>query len=157
MRILFVCLGNICRSPAAEAVFKKILETQGISKFVQVDSAGTSGFHQGRPADSRMIEHAKKRGVDITSLSRKFTADDFLNFDRIYVMDKSNECDVLMLAKNREDKEKVKLFLDACNSEHSEVPDPYYGGSDGFELVLDLLDANCRVLVEDIRSKLKRG
>lgn len=148
-RVLFVCLGNICRSPAAEAVFqKKIDDAQLTSSFV-VDSAGTSAYHAGEKADARVREQAKKRGIDVTSISRQFLKEDFTRFDYIIVMDDSNYENVLSLDIRHEYHHKVHKMTDYCSSKFSgfeHIPDPYYGADDGFNLVLDLLDDACQGL-----------
>ena len=138
-KILFVCLGNICRSPAAEGVFCSMVERKD---FV-IDSAGTSGLPQGEPADSRMIEHARKRGIALTSLSRPFVREDLDRFDHILVMDDKNLRDVLAMA-NHDQAKKVRKITDYCTRlKYDHVPDPYYGGAQGFDLVLDILDDAC--------------
>ena len=151
MRLLFVCLGNICRSPAAEGVFLEKLSSQGLEDKVFVDSAGTSGFHEGAKADSRMRQHAEQRGIELVSRSRKFHKSDFEKFDLILVMDHSNKEDVLLLAESDDHRSKVKLMLEYGQSDYTEVPDPYYGGAEGFELVLDLLDESCDKLLQSLK------
>jgi len=142
IRILFVCLGNICRSPSAEAVFRAYAEKKGEGGRFEIDSAGTSDYHEGQPADSRMMEHASKRNYHLTSISRPFRPEtDFDHFDYIIAMDKENLNDLRFMARNRSDLNKLRLMTDfsiRCN--YPSVPDPYYGGSDGFELVLDILE-----------------
>ena len=145
-KVLFVCLGNICRSPAAEAVFKKVLQDKNITNQFHIDSAGTSGIHAGERADSRMISAAKKRNIDITSISRKFLKSDFREFDYVLVMDDSNYQNVISLTENETDIKKVSLMTDYCSLnfvKYHKVPDPYYGGEEGFEIVLDILDNAC--------------
>ncbi len=151
-KILFVCLGNICRSPSAEAVFKGIIEKQGLSDRYEVDSAGTSGWHAGEPADQRMQSHAIKRGYNLTSLSRKFEPSyDFDHFDLVIGMDESNISNLKRMARNANDLAKIYKMTDFCREfAYNEVPDPYYGGSAGFELVLDLLEDSCKGLLEKI-------
>ncbi|CAM1365290.1 putative Protein-tyrosine-phosphatase [Tenacibaculum litopenaei] len=141
MKILMVCLGNICRSPLAEGILKS-----KVSSEVEVDSAGTAGYHEGELPDTRSIAVAKKYGIDITNQrSRKFTVADFDYFDLIYVMDDSNYHNVLSLARNDEDALKVKMILSELGST-ANVPDPYYGGTDGFENVYAMLDDACDVI-----------
>jgi protein-tyrosine phosphatase len=154
MKILMVCLGNICRSPLAEGVLRHQLNEAGI-KHVTVDSAGTSGHHSGENPDPRSIRNAKKNGVDISSLvSRKFTPADFDNFDRIYVMDQSNYRDVLSLAQDDEHRNKVELFLNISSpGKNKAVPDPWYGGEEGFQRVFDLVHETCCILVDQIKSQ----
>ena len=148
-KILMVCLGNICRSPLAEGIMRVKL-----SKDFIVDSAGTGGWHSGELPDKRSISTAKNRGLDITSQrARQFKISDFDTFDYIYVMDNSNYKDVMALAPNEEAKSKVKLILNELfPNENVDVPDPYYGGQDGFENVFDMLNEACDV----IAGKLKR-
>ena len=142
-----VCLGNICRSPLAEGIMRSKL-----SEDYTVDSAGTGGWHAGELPDKRSIATAKNRGLDITNQrARQFKRSDFEIFDHIFVMDNSNYKDVLALAPNEEAKSKVKLILNEIfPNENVDVPDPYYGGQDGFENVFDMLDQAC----EEIARKL---
>lgn len=147
-RILMVCLGNICRSPLAEGILQSKLPK---NNFI-VDSAGTSGWHAGELPDKRSIETAKNRGLDITyQRARQFKVSDFDTFDYIYVMDMSNYKNVVALTQNNTQKQKVKLILNELfPNENIEVPDPYYGGQDGFEQVFDMLDKACDVIVEKL-------
>ena len=141
MKILMVCLGNICRSPMAEGIMRKL----GGDK-IEVDSAGTAGYHIGSQPDKRMIATAFEHGIDISNLTaRQFQADDFDLFDVIFAMDSSNYRDIISLAKNDIDKQKVKMML-----ENGYVPDPYYGGDEGFEHVYQLLHESCRKFLENI-------
>ncbi len=143
-----VCLGNICRSPLAEGILKSKVN----SSKVLVESAGTGGWHVGELPDSRSIEVAKKHGLDITDQrGRKFSPYDFELYDLIYVMDNSNYRDVTKMAKNDSERQKVKLILNEIfPGENVDVPDPYYGGDQGFENVYQMLDEAC----EKIASKL---
>ena len=145
-----VCLGNICRSPMAEGILKSKID--GLA--IEVDSAGTGAYHVGDNPDYRAVVTARKYGVDISRLvARQFTVDDFDNFDVIYAMDRSNLQNILALARNENDKQKVKLFLDALlNDSESEVPDPYFGGDQGFEHVYNLIDAATDKIVENAQS-----
>lgn len=151
-RVLFVCLGNICRSPSAEAVFNGIVKNAGKQKQFEVDSAGTSGWHAGGPADSRMQSHAIKRGFNLTSLSRKFNPNtDFDYFDYIIGMDDENMHNLKNMARDGSDLQKLYKMTDFSKvMSYDEVPDPYYGGEAGFELVLDLLEDACEGLLEKI-------
>lgn len=138
MKILSVCLGNICRSPLAEGIIAAKADEYGV--YVESDSAGTSGWHNGEAPDSRSIQIAKERGIDIShQRSRKFTVEDFDNFDLILVMDQSNLRDVLSLARDDQDRNKVKMILNYTHpGENRKVPDPYYEG--GFDYVYDLIE-----------------
>ncbi|MBJ6369002.1 low molecular weight phosphotyrosine protein phosphatase [Snuella sp. CAU 1569] len=141
-----VCLGNICRSPLAEGILRSKLPH---NKFT-VDSAGTANYHTGNPPDKRSIAIAKKYGLDISNLQgRQFTALDFDRFDMIYVMDESNYNNVISLARSQEDIDKVKMILNEIypNQNYS-VPDPYYGGNEGFENVYKMLDEACSIIAE---------
>jgi protein-tyrosine phosphatase len=147
--LLFVCLGNICRSPSAEAVMNGKLKGVGLEKIVLCDSAGIIGFHSGEPADFRMQKHALQRGYVLTSLSRKVKPDsDFDRFDMIIGMDDQNIRDLNALARSDDDRKKIFRMTDFCSQKiYSHVPDPYYTGSKGFELVLDLLEDACDGLI----------
>ncbi len=152
--ILFICMGNICRSAAAEAVLKKYLSNAKLDSACNVDSAGIISYHAGERADSRMIEHAFARGYSVTSISRPVTAADFAEFSHIIAMDNANVEGLKKVASSNEDLAKISKLTDYCSPEFlrangypSEVPDPYYGGSHGFELVLDMLeDASTNIL-----------
>lgn len=153
--ILMVCLGNICRSPLAEGVMRHKLEEAGIST-IKVDSAGTSGFHVGEHPDSRSVQNAKSHGIDISKLrARQFSASDFDNFDLIFVMDSSNYQDVIKLARTKEEEAKVELLLNRKWPEKNlAVPDPYFGGGDGFEKVFQLVDQACDEVVKEVIGKM---
>ena len=144
-----VCLGNICRSPLAEGILQSKVNQENI----QVDSAGTAAYHVGQLPDVRSIEVAKKNGIDLTNQrARKFTVNDFDTFDLIYAMDTSNFQNILALARNMEDESKVQLILNEIDSNSNmSVPDPYYGGDDGFEKVYKMLNRACDI----IASKMK--
>ncbi|KAG0614794.1 hypothetical protein M758_6G203600 [Ceratodon purpureus] len=159
--VLFVCLGNICRSPTAEAVFRDVVEKRKLDSLFNIDSAGTIDYHEGNPADPRMKAAALKRGVKLTSISRPIRSSDFEEFDLILAMDKSNRADILTAYEswNRRaplpagSKEKVKLMCSYCTKHNvDEVPDPYYGGPAGFEKVLDLLEDACEGLLASIQE-----
>lgn len=140
MRVLMVCLGNICRSPMADGWLRHKVAKYDLD--ILVDSAGTSGFHVGEKPDPRMRKWAQEYQVDLDELrARQFTVEDFDRFDTIFAMDRSNLQNILKMARNESDKQKVKLLLDELYpNEGKEVPDPYYGGSDGFIHVIELLD-----------------
>jgi protein-tyrosine phosphatase len=152
--ILFVCLGNICRSPSAEAVLKAKIKKYGLENRYYVDSAGITGFHAGEPADSRMKQHASKRNYNLTSISRPINPDtDFDDFDYIIGMDDQNMIDLKRLATNKSDLVKLSKMTDYCTKYvNDSVPDPYYGGASGFELVLDLLEDACEGLINRINN-----
>lgn len=149
--ILFVCQGNICRSPSAEAVFNTMLHEAGLENEVQCDSAGTISYHNGEPADARMQTHARQRGYRLTSISRKIVRSDFENFDLVIAMDGDNLSDLENFASTEEAQNKIRLMTDYCTNLNPDcVPDPYYGGDAGFELVLDILEDACRGLLDEI-------
>ena len=151
MKILMVCLGNICRSPLAEGLLRdKVQELD-----VETDSAGTSAYHVGEAPDPRMIKTGRSKGVNISDLrGRQFVVSDFDEFDKIYVMDASNYRNVINLARNDEDKAKVDFILNELHpGSNSEVPDPYYGGDRGFENVYNMLDQ----ATDNILKKLHDG
>ena len=155
-KVLFVCLGNICRSPAAEAVMQKYITQAELNNSIQLDSAGTSGYHAGEPADKRMIARALHRNIDIPSISRQFVAKDFERFDLIVVMDDSNYENVLTLdPKNQYASKVVKMtdFASGKFTDYDHVPDPYFGGGEGFEVVLDLLENCCHNLLSHLNKK----
>ena len=148
--ILFVCLGNICRSPAAEGIFKKQIKEAGLENKISCDSAGTSAYHAGQPSDSRMRESAFARGYSLESLSRPFIKEDFDRFDLLVVMDESNYRDVVAMAETPEDIKKIQMMLGYCTIHEgvNEVPDPYY--NDKFEYVMDLLEDSCNGLLKSL-------
>lgn len=150
MKILMVCLGNICRSPLAEGILAHKAAERGID--IEVDSAGTSGWHEGELPDARSIEVGLKYGVDLRSQrSRKLVQSDFQAFDIIYVMDASNETNTLALARNAEEEAKVKMILNESNpGMNLDVPDPYYGGDQGFENVYQMLDDACEAVLNKL-------
>jgi protein-tyrosine phosphatase len=151
-QILFVCLGNICRSPSAEAVFNALIQKEGLESEFQSDSAGTAAYHAGEPADYRMMQFAQKRGYHLTSISRKIDPKtDFDRFDYIIGMDRQNVRDLKSIARNEADRGRIYLMTDFCSSENFDsVPDPYYGGAAGFELVLDILEDACSGLIRKL-------
>ncbi|MBT4737654.1 MAG: low molecular weight phosphotyrosine protein phosphatase [Flavobacteriales bacterium] len=145
MRILMVCLGNICRSPLAEGILKN--KTQNLD--VYVDSAGTASYHVGNLPDSRSIEIANKNGIDLTDQrARQFSEKDFDDFDKIYAMDTNNYSNIISLARNQSDRDKVDVILNELTPKsYDSVPDPYYGAGDGFQIVYDMLDNACDAIV----------
>lgn len=149
-RVLFVCLGNICRSPAAEGVFRQLAADEGVD--VYIDSAGTGAWHVGNPPDTRMIAAARRRGYDLSrQRARKVEFSDFYEFDYLLAMDLSNHANLLSMATPDRDCD-IRLFLDFAQGEEREVPDPYYGGDDGFDHVLDLIEAASRGFLEHLRN-----
>lgn len=149
VRILMVCLGNICRSPLAHGILASKLDPE----YFEVDSAGTSNYHISSLPDKRSIAVARKNGLDITNQrGRQFKVDDFEVFDFIYVMDKSNFENVIKMARNVEDISKVKLILNESQSVRNlEVPDPYYGGDSGFDDVYNMLDEACNIIAKRLK------
>jgi protein-tyrosine phosphatase len=156
-QVLFVCLGNICRSPAAEGVFLACLESAGVANRFAVDSAGTGGWHVGKPADPRMRAAALRRGLELTSRARQLQADDLLRFDHILTMDADNLAAVEAMAHRlktagRVPRARIEPLVRYCRRHQvHEVPDPYYGGDRGFEEVLDLLEDACGGLMEALQ------
>ncbi|MCB1308876.1 MAG: low molecular weight phosphotyrosine protein phosphatase [Leptospiraceae bacterium] len=139
--VLFVCLGNICRSPAAEGTFRHLVSAAGLEKYFHIDSCGTSAYHIGEPANANSRRVAKKRGFDLHSRARQFHRADFQKFDYILAMDRSNYADLMRLAESGPDKERVHMYRKFDPEVHTEdsVPDPYYGGPEGFEEVQDIV------------------
>lgn len=154
IRVLFICMGNICRSPTAEAVFRHYVENAGLSGQIMIDSAGTHDFHIGESPDSRTQRAALQRGYDMGSLrGRQVEADDFIHFDYVLAMDMSNLAILKRLAPSGS-KAQVGLFLEyARHHAEREVPDPYYGGANGFERVLDMAEDAAEGLLQHIRRQ----
>jgi protein-tyrosine phosphatase len=144
-----VCLGNICRSPLAEGILKSK------TKNLKVDSAGTAGYHIGKQPDIRSIDIAKKHDIDLTSQrARQFSTRDFDDFDKIYVMDNDNYSKIISLARNQEDMDKVDLILNEIYpKEYKSVPDPYYGGDEGFQNIYNLLETSCEVIAKKYETR----
>jgi len=143
-----VCLGNICRSPLAEGILKN--KTQNLDVFV--DSAGTASYHVGNLPDSRSIEIANKNGIDLTNQrARQFSEKDFDDFDKIYAMDTNNYSNIISLARDQSDRDKVDVILNELTPKsYDSVPDPYYGAGDGFQIVYDMLDNACDAIVRKL-------
>ncbi|MBA2375100.1 MAG: low molecular weight protein-tyrosine-phosphatase [Rubrobacteraceae bacterium] len=152
VRVLFVCLGNICRSPVAQGVFEELVKREALDDEIFADSAGTGTWHLGHPPDERAAESALRRGLDISSQkARRLSPDDFDRFDYVLTMDKENFRKVSSMASGEAE---VRPFLDyAKDSPESEVPDPYFGGGRGFERVLDLVEEASEGLLEEIKKK----
>ncbi len=161
MRILFVCLGNICRSPTAEGVMRHKLRAAGLGDDVDVESAGTGGWHVGHPPDERATAAAAARRIELTGAARRFEADDFDDFDLIIAMDRQNLEDMRVLAPHAAAEGRLGLLREydplAVDAGDLEVPDPYYGGGEGFEEVLDLVDRACDGLLAEVREALSRS
>lgn len=154
-RILFVCLGNICRSSSAEGVMRSLVEEAGLQDRVRIDSAGILSYHQGELPDPRMRRHAARRGYDLTHRSRPVTTDDFFDFDLIIGMDDQNIQDLMDRAPSVESCAKIHRMTEYCRSHPGadHVPDPYFGGAEGFERVLDLLEDACQGLLDTLSDK----
>lgn len=151
--ILFVCLGNICRSPTGEGVLQSIVDQQGISEKISIDSAGTIGYHDGKPADSRMRAAAKNRGYELLSRSRKIIYSDLETFDLVIAMDRENLQDIQAI--HPEPSATIKLLSSYLGDDWpSDVPDPYYGGEAGFEYVLDMIEAACPNIIAELEADL---
>ena len=157
VKILFVCMGNICRSPMAEGVFRRMLEDVGLAEQVYVDSAGTHSYHIGAPPDTRSQATALRRGVDLRNLrARLVTASDLAEFDYVLAMDRDNFEHLRVLCPDPQLQRRVQLFLDfAPDLPEREVPDPYYGGSGGFERVMDLVEEAAQGLLIQIRERYR--
>ena len=153
VKVLFVCMGNICRSPTAEGVFKHIVRQSGLENTIHIDSAGTHAYHVGEPPDARAQLAAGKRSFDLSDQrARKVRAEDFHLFDYVLAMDSSNYAELEMICPPGQE-EKLRLFLEfATTFEEREVPDPYYGGDQGFEHVLDLVEDASRGLLASIKT-----
>jgi len=151
--VLFVCMGNICRSPTAEGVFRHFVDEAALGDRIEIDSAGTHAYHVGEPSDRRSRSAAQRRGMSLEGITaRRVTDEDFENFDYVIAMDRDN----LQILVDRADAtyhERISLFLEFADVSEDEVPDPYYGGSAGFERVLDLVEEASRALLETLRSK----
>lgn len=156
MNILFVCLGNICRSPLAEAVFTSLLIREGLDGSFHVDSAGTAGYHQGEAADPRSRACARRHGLEITHRARALVESDFSRFDLLVAMDEANAAELRRRAPDAASRRKVRLLRDWDPSGPGEVPDPYYGDEDDFEHVWHLCDRSCPRLLEEVTMKVNR-
>jgi protein-tyrosine phosphatase len=154
--VLFVCLGNICRSPLGEGILAHRLEEEDLSDRVRVDSAGTGAWHQGEPPDPRSIEVATRHGITLRGLARRVSLEDFHEFDYIFAMDRTNLHDLRHLESQGEAGALLTLFreFDPHQDGDLDVPDPYYGGPDGFDLMFDMIDRTCAAFVEHLLSEL---
>lgn len=154
-KLLFVCMGNICRSPAAHGVMHKLM-TEAEFEGLHIDSAGTGGWHAGNLPDDRMRKHASKRGYVLDHIARQVRASDFLEYDLILVMDQDNLREIRTFCREESLMSKVRLFCEfAKDRSEKHVPDPYYGGDAGFEQVLDIVENGCRHLLEHVREKAR--
>jgi protein-tyrosine phosphatase len=154
VRVLFVCMGNICRSPTAHGVFRSMVNEAGLDHLIEIDSAGTHAYHVGNSPDRRAMATAASRGIDLSDLeARRVESEDFASFDYVIAMDQDNFLSLSEICPD-EHIAKIQLFMDfAPQMRTREVPDPYYGGKAGFERVFDLVDAASRALLEDIRRR----
>ncbi len=156
VRVLFVCLGNICRSPTAEGVMRALVAQAGLEGRVRLDSAGTGAWHVGSPPDARASAAAQSRGIALSGKARQVTETDFLDFDLLVAMDRSNHSDLLAQAPGESEREKVRLLREfdpaSAATGDLDVPDPYYGAHDGFGEVLDLVRAGCEGLLAEIEA-----
>ncbi len=157
-KVLFVCMGNICRSPAAEGIFKKFVEDAKLDKIISIDSAGTIGYHTGELPDARMRNQATARGYILNSRARQFIPDhDFDNFDYIVTMDDDNYNNIINLDHKIQYRNKIFKMADFISDKNiKEVPDPYYGGSEGFKFVIDILEDGSKNLLTKIKYDLER-
>ncbi|MBQ1986821.1 MAG: low molecular weight phosphotyrosine protein phosphatase [Muribaculaceae bacterium] len=152
VNVLFVCLGNICRSPAAQGVMQRMIDERGLGDRFYLDSAGTYGGHAGELPDRRMRVHAQRRGYNLTHRSRRVTGQDFEDFDVIVAMDSSNRYNLQEMAASVEEAGKIIMMGDYIRhyQHYDHIPDPYYEGAEGFELVLNLLEDACEALLEEL-------
>ncbi|MGB3052772.1 MAG: low molecular weight protein-tyrosine-phosphatase [Polyangiales bacterium] len=158
VRVCFVCLGNICRSPTAEATMRQHVEREQLSDEIKIDSAGTGDWHVGEPPDRRAGASAKRRGIELAGRARRVETKDFERFDYLIAMDRANQRDLRRMAPDDAAKAKVVLFrnYDPDSPRDADVPDPYYGEGDGFETVLDICEAASRGLLQHIRENHRR-
>jgi protein-tyrosine phosphatase len=158
MRILFVCLGNICRSPTAEGVMRALVRDAGLEDVVEIDSAGTGSWHVGNAPDEPSTAAARGRGITLEGAARQVTVADFERFDLIVAMDGSNRRELERMAPDDEARARVRLLREydprAVAEADVDVPDPYYGGEDGFEHVLDVVERACRGLLDEVRERI---
>ena len=154
VKVLFVCMGNICRSPTAEGVFRHLLQTEQYDNWIMTDSAGTHAYHIGEPPDRRAQQTALSRGIDLSDLrGRKAIKEDFYEFDYILAMDNENYQNLKQICPDGLE-DKLSLFLDFSDDySETQVPDPYYGGDQGFEHVFDLVESASRGLIDDIKKR----
>jgi protein-tyrosine phosphatase len=151
MRILFVCLGNICRSPTAEGVMRRLVADAGLEAEIEVASAGTGGWHVGHAPDERATSAAATRGIELAGEARRVTPADFEDFDMLIAMDRSNRDALVAMAPDSEARKRVFLLREFGEGDGLDVPDPYYGGADGFEDVLDIVERSSEALLEELK------
>lgn len=154
VRVCFVCLGNICRSPTAEGIFRKLVSEAGLSAGISIDSAGTGDWHVGEPPDARATEAARVRGITLQGRAQHFTSAHFARYDLVVAMDRDNRRNLQRLARTEADKAKIRLLreFEPTSSKDLDVPDPYYGGIDGFAQVFEICERSCQGLLEHVRS-----
>ncbi|MEG1612051.1 MAG: low molecular weight protein-tyrosine-phosphatase [Alistipes sp.] len=156
IKILFVCLGNICRSPAAESIMRNMVKTSAMDTVIEMDSAGTYGGHTGQPSDERMRRAATLRGYKMQHLARQIHTEDFEDFDMIVVMDDTNYEYVHRMAPSRASAQKIFRMAEFCHTPNcTHIPDPYYEGHEGFERVLNLLEDGCKGIMQHIRNQIQ--
>lgn len=157
--LLFICLGNICRSPAAQSVMQRIVDDNHLTPYYNMDSAGIGNWHEGQLPDARMRRHGVRRGYDISHIARQFRRSDFSRFDYVIVMDRQNYQTITSMAAKDADRRKVRLLSDWFRRYKGEsvVPDPYYGGDADFEWALDLIEDGCGGLLDDLENKRKEA
>lgn len=157
IRVCFVCLGNICRSPTAEGVMRHLVDAADLAGRIEIDSAGTGAYHVGEPPDRRSAAAGRRRGIMLDGASRQFRRADFDRFDLVVAMDRENEAHLLALAPDEESRSRVHLLRSfhgrSLAAGDLDVPDPYYGGGDGFELVLDIVEDGCRALLAHLHEE----
>ena len=155
-RILFVCLGNICRSPAAEGIMRHLIKTEQLSHLVEVDSAGIGPWHVGQLPDERMRRHGRRHGYEFDSIARQFSSSDFDHFDLIIGMDSDNVSDITSRARSPYDLRKIVCMADYLTHHpmHRSVPDPYYSNDAAFEMVIELLEDACAGLLDEIKKRV---
>ena len=157
--VIFVCLGNICRSPAGENIFRHLVTEAGLESDIFIDSAGTHDYHPGKKPDHRMCHTLESRGIPTAGSGRQFVYDDFEKFDLILAMDTENFSNIKNLDTKNEYLKKIKQFTDYCSDTKNQVPDvpdPYYGGPEGFELVADMLEDGCAEILKNIIRTIKK-
>lgn len=155
IRVCFVCLGNICRSPTAEGIMRDLVMKAGLEHAIEVSSAGTGAYHVGEGPDSRSRQTARERGITLRGRARQFVPKDFDRFDYVVAMDRENHTNLLDLAKGRESRAATSLLrsFEPGRARRTDVPDPYYGGEHGFDRVFDICESACRGLLQQIRKE----